>query len=338
MAARPRLKEQFRPLRRGAGQVQLGLDPAVGVVLEGLADDEICLLERLDGSLDEPGATAWAAERGIPPERVAAILHTLRSHALTVESPAHRLDLASLPSPLRATLRPDADALACAYRNRDDGYAVLGRRTHRQVLVVGAGSLPALLAQALRQAGVGLVTSGRYAADAPTGAPPDVAVLVAVGALAADAATAWVRTRVPHLPVVLHGTSAEVGPLVVPGTGPCLRCLDLTRADHDPAWPAVLAQLAPAAVGPPAEVSGETSLVYATAGLAAMTVLAALDGHDSAPATSFRIGLSVPRLSERVWAPHPQCDCPAGASPAGADVAKAGPERRSPGESATMAG
>ncbi len=41
MVARPRLKEQFRPLRRGGGRVQLGLDPSVGVILEGLADDEI---------------------------------------------------------------------------------------------------------------------------------------------------------------------------------------------------------------------------------------------------------------------------------------------------------
>ena len=31
MAVRPRLKEQFRPLRRGDGRVQLGLDPAVGI-------------------------------------------------------------------------------------------------------------------------------------------------------------------------------------------------------------------------------------------------------------------------------------------------------------------
>lgn len=343
MVARPRLKEQFRPLRRGHGQVQLGLDPALGVVLEGLSDDEIRWLEHLDGSLDETAATEWAVRHGIPAERVAALLQTLRDHALTVESPAHRLDLASLAPPLRDALRPDAAALACAYRSTDDGYAVLGRRARRRVVVSGTGGLPTVLVQALRQAGVGHVVSGRYAEHAPTGAsPPDLVVLVGVGALDGGAGSRWVRARVPHLPVVLHGTCAEVGPLVVPGAGPCLRCVDLTRADHDPGWPAVLAQLTPAAVGPARDASGETSLVFATAGVAAMTALAALDGHPHRPGTSFRIGLPVPRLTEQVWSAHPQCECggdgPGRRRSSAEPDRSAAPERGSPPASATMVG
>jgi hypothetical protein len=135
MVARPRLKEQLRPLRRGGGQVQLGQDPSVGVVLDGLGEEEVELLERLDGSLDAAAAAAWAARRGIPAHRVATLLATLRSHALTVDSPADRLDLARLPGPQRVALRPDADAIACAYRRDDDGYAVLARRTARSVLI-----------------------------------------------------------------------------------------------------------------------------------------------------------------------------------------------------------
>lgn len=334
MVARPRLKEQFRPLRRGHGRVQLGLDPAVGVVLEGLSEEEVQLLEHLDGSLDEVAATAWAARRGIPAERVATLLQTLRAHSLTVERPAHRFDLAGLAPAARDALRADAAALACAYRSPDDGYAVLGRRARRQVVVCGTGGLPALLVQALRQAGVGHVLTGRYAGEEPPGQrPPDLVVLTGVGAVAAEAASSWLRGRVVHLPVVLHGTSAEVGPLVVPGTGPCLRCVDLTRTDHDPGWPAVLAQLTPTAVGPVAEASGETSLVFATAGLAAMTVLAALDGHPQHPGTSWRLGLPAPRVAEQVWLRHPDCGC------AGADAqGKQGPERGSARASATMAG
>lgn len=360
MVARPRLKEQFRPLRRGHGQVQLGLDPEVGVVLEGLTDAEVRLLEHLDGSLDEATAAAWAARHGIPAERVASLLGTLRAHSLTVEDPAHRLDLAGLAPAARDALRADAAALACAYRSPDDGYAVLGRRARRQVVVCGTGGLPAVLVQALRQAGVGQVRSGRYAAEepaspAPGARPPDLVVLTGIGAVAAEAASPWLRGGVAHLPVVLHGTSAEVGPLVVPGTGPCLRCVDLTRTDHDPGWPAVLAQLTPSAVAPAAEASGETSLVFATAGLAAMTVLAALDGHPQRPGTSWRLGLPAPRLTEQVWPRHPHCGC-AGAGPADDDAGasraaaagvatdggraqrKQGPERGSPSASATMAG
>ena len=58
---------------------------------------------------------------------------------------------------------------------------------------------------------------------------------------------------VPHLAVVFDDDGARVGPLVEPGAGPCLRCLDLGRRDADPAWPAIAAQLAgrPAATGRP---------------------------------------------------------------------------------------
>jgi bacteriocin biosynthesis cyclodehydratase domain-containing protein len=210
---------------------------------------------------------------------------------------------------------------------------VLGRRTRRGVLVVGSGTLPAALAQVLRQAGVGQVVSGRYAGEEASGATrPDLVVLTATGALDAESARPWMRRPTPHLPVVLHGTRAEVGPLVLPGAGPCLRCLDLARSDHDPGWPAVLAQLSPARVGPPAEASGETSLVCATAGVAAMAVLAALDGHPHPTGTSFEIGLPVPRLDERIWTAHPQCPCGAATPGAGVGPAEAGAAGAGPAE------
>jgi hypothetical protein len=309
MVARPRLRQQFRPLRRGDGRVQLGLDPVLGVLLEGLCEAEVELLERLDGTLDEQAATAWAGQHGIPPERVATLLGTLRAHALTVDSPAHRLDVAGLPGPLRASLRPDAEALACAYRRDDDGYALLARRARQSVLIDGCGGLPFALSQVLRQAGVGSVTSGRYAAAASPSPGPDLVVLAGSDALDPARAAGWMRAGTPHLPLVLRGTGAEVGPLVRPGTGPCLRCLDLTRADLDPGWPAVLAQLTRPAVGPPPETSGETSLVHAAAGLAAMLVLPALDGQDVTCGLSLEIGLRLPHVEQRIWPAHPHCSC-----------------------------
>ncbi|HET6615408.1 MAG TPA: NAD-dependent epimerase/dehydratase family protein, partial [Dehalococcoidia bacterium] len=43
------------------------------------------------------------------------------------------------------------------YRSSDDGYAVLGRRARRRVVVSGTGGLPTVLVQAMRQAGVGKI-------------------------------------------------------------------------------------------------------------------------------------------------------------------------------------
>jgi bacteriocin biosynthesis cyclodehydratase domain-containing protein len=177
---------------------------------------------------------------------------------------------------------------------------------------------------------VGRVVAGGYAADAGEPAP-HLAVVVGSGALDAERARPWMVRRVPHLPVVLHGTSAEVGPLVRPGRGPCLRCLDLARADLDPGWPAVLAQLAPPSVGPPADASGETSLVFATAGLAAMVALAALDGHEQPVGVSVDVSLPLPHLGERLWAAHPGCRC-------GASDTVGVPATAARGVQATMAG
>lgn len=46
-----------------------------------------------------------------------------------------------------------------------------------------------------------------------------------------------------HLAVTLEDRFATVGPLVVPGRTPCIRCDDLARRDLDPCWPAVATQL-----------------------------------------------------------------------------------------------
>ena len=51
------------------------------------------------------------------------------------------------------------------------------------------------------------------------------------------------RRDIPHLLVSLNGSRAQLGPLVVPGQTPCVRCLDLHRTDQDPAWPALVQQL-----------------------------------------------------------------------------------------------
>lgn len=53
----------------------------------------------------------------------------------------------------------------------------------------------------------------------------------------------WLRWDVPHLPVVFSDLSIRVGPMIRPGDGPCLFCLDLERTDRDADWPAMASQL-----------------------------------------------------------------------------------------------
>jgi hypothetical protein len=60
---------------------------------------------------------------------------------------------------------------------------------------------------------------------------------------------------VAHLAVEVRDTVGVVGPLVLPGRTACLRCLDLTRADRDPDWPVLAAQLTQPARTPPPPTS-----------------------------------------------------------------------------------
>jgi hypothetical protein len=77
---------------------------------------------------------------------------------------------------------------------------------------------------------------------------PDLAVVATdthTGASRADPVEidALARAGAPHLLVTVDAEHAQVGPLVIPGRSPCLRCLDLTKTDDDAAWPLLVHQL-----------------------------------------------------------------------------------------------
>jgi bacteriocin biosynthesis cyclodehydratase domain-containing protein len=138
---------------------------------------------------------------------------------------------------------------------------------------------------------------------------PDLVVLIQHGAADASVAGHLLSADLPHLSVVIREDDVLVGPLVRPGNGPCLRCLDLHRGDRDPAWPSVLAQLlGPSSAGPEPE---ETALSTLAAGLVALQVLAQLDGI-SEPATvgaTLEIELPDGLIARRSWPAHPRCGC-----------------------------
>ena len=253
MAARPRLKPHARVLRRGRGALQVGVASDAGVVLEGLSEAEMALVARLDGSLDLPALDALAARTGVAPGRVAGLLQALRERHLLLDLPTDRAFLGDLGEATAGGPAPDADALAAAYRLPGDGYALLAARRRQHVVVSGEGALPHALTSLLRAGGVGRVDAGPVAAEAldldlrhdPAARVPQLVVLTAAGALASETGAPWLRRAVAQLPVVVQGHRVVVGPLVVPGRGPCLRCLDLHRCDRDPALAGAAAQLAP---------------------------------------------------------------------------------------------
>jgi len=125
-----------------------------------------------------------------------------------------------------------------------------------------------------------------------------------------DLPAALARDLVPHLAAAANEAIGVVGPLVLPGRSACLRCLDLTRAERDPAWPLILAQLAGHAATDPAAC--DAVLAAMVAAQATAQALAFIDRGPAAVAViSGTLELVLPdwQWRRRTWQPHHQCGC-----------------------------
>jgi bacteriocin biosynthesis cyclodehydratase domain-containing protein len=169
------------------------------------------------------------------------------------------------------------------------------------IALTGDGPLVDALAAALAGSGVH-VELGTAAAD--LGDPrPDLAILVHHFVVPPDLHGLWLRRDVAHLPIVFSDGGVSVGPIVEPGAGPCLLCLELHRRDADDSWPAIATQL----LGRRAAAETPT-LVLEAAAHACRLVLDRLAGGPG-PAVSVRIDAATGRREETAWQPHPECGC-----------------------------
>lgn len=163
------------------------------------------------------------------------------------------------------------------------------------VALSGVGPLVTAIADVLARDGVTVLISrdARQLADRVV----DLAIVVGSFVVAPDQHAVWLRRDVAHLGVVVAEGSITVGPLVIPGQGPCLHCLELHRRDDDPAWPAIATQLLGRVGGvPPAIVTLE-----AVVSVARMIV--------GSPGISVRVDAITGQRRERAWHPHPHCGC-----------------------------
>lgn len=175
------------------------------------------------------------------------------------------------------------------------------RPSSATVAVHGSDSLVSAIASTLAHSGIDVVTGPDATALAEQS--PALAIVAAHHVLPPEAHTLWLRRDVPHLPVVLGDASVTVGPVVEPGAGPCLVCLELHRRDRDPAWPAIATQL----LGRHSRAESPV-LVMEGAAAACRMVLERI-GAGPAGAASVRIDAASGRREVRAWQPHPECGC-----------------------------
>ncbi|HEV2243102.1 MAG TPA: thiamine biosynthesis protein ThiF [Streptosporangiaceae bacterium] len=318
---RPALKPGLTPVWRDRDTLQIGVDSRRAVALSGMAGIA-WVISLLDGSRDRAQVIEAAAHRGVPAETAERVLALLASAGALDDFPA--ATLRALSQPLRTRLAAELATVSLARGDCDGGARTLARRLAAQVRIHGSGRVAAGIASLLTTSGVcvahadpagqaaGSPGPPQSAAASPrmaraSAARPDLAVLTArhLPELQAE----LMRDQVPHLVVSASEAIGIVGPLVMPGRTACLRCLDLFRTDHDPAWPLILAQL----VGrPPGPLSCDAPLAAAVAAQATSQALAFIDRAPSAVAvTNGTLELVLPswQWRRRTWSPHPECSC-----------------------------
>jgi hypothetical protein len=160
------------------------------------------------------------------------------------------------------------------------------------VSVEGAGPTASLLRQLLCPA-----------ATTDPAAEPELVVLVGHHVIPPERAAHWLRRDVPHLPIVYGDSVVRIGPLVDPGVGPCVRCVELHRRDADPAWPAIATQL----LGRVSPI--ESALLATEVAAAGSRLVRERLARGSASALSIAIGAADGGREESLWSAHPECGC-----------------------------
>ncbi|MGH2929347.1 MAG: hypothetical protein ACRDL8_14185, partial [Solirubrobacteraceae bacterium] len=138
---------------------------------------------------------------------------------------------------------------------------------------------------------------------------PDLAVLT--GRPDPVLLAALMREGVPHLVVRADEAIGVVGPLVLPGRSACVRCVDLSKAARDPAWPRILAQASVGDAVADGTRACDTVLAAATAALAAAQALTLIDrvGVPAAANGTLEVVLPEWQWQRRGWPAHPACPC-----------------------------
>lgn len=75
------------------------------------------------------------------------------------------------------------------------------------------------------------------------GAELDFVILVSHFVVSPIDIQPWLGRDIAHCSIVFGESSVRVGPVVVPGSSACIRCVELAHIDNDPAWSAVAPQM-----------------------------------------------------------------------------------------------
>ena len=309
LPTRPRLRHPA--LHRAPDVLQFGADPAGALVVDGLTPPLARMVDALDGSRPLARVLADAVAAGASPAAARSVLERL--HAADLLATPERVDaLAGRRVVVHGGGRV-AVAVACLLAAAGVGRVLVEAEGTVVREDTGTGLLAGDVGRPARMAVEEAVarTAGRPSPDrrpaARRGAAARADLVVLADAARPDPVTAHrlVLDGRRHLPVAVTDGAGSVGPLVVPGRTPCLRCEDLVRAEEDPAWPRVAAELGVR------RTPASPAAAAATAALAVTEVLALLRGA-TPPSWGTTLHLAADGTRrDRPVRRHPGCGCDA---------------------------
>lgn len=300
------LQRGVLPLLRADGAIQLGSDPVHGVVLTGLTTGEaaagIRALQTLAGATGPVEVQHLADCSGLSATRTREVVATVEAAGLTASAG---------PRPRTDTLA--AWALARRHSGRETPLAgrrhtdLTERRGGARVVVDGRGNLVEAIGGGLRNAQVGTVRTGWYAAASEDldGHSPDPSLVVTVGTrLPQSRAEDWRSRGIAVLPVVARTGSVDIGPLMVAGGGPCVHCVILTEGRPLPTARPTADHVAD---GQGDLATVEPSLAGIAAGAIVMLTLGVVDAYPPPLGIRWHTALPLPSLATSRWTIHPGC-------------------------------
>ncbi|MEV4323075.1 ThiF family adenylyltransferase [Microbispora rosea] len=341
---RPRLKPVLRRVERDGRTLQFGVHPLRAVVLTGVEPPVRRLIDGLDGARTLRQAVACSGLDEASAREVVARLaaHGLIEDAAARPEPLTDLPLGERdrlrPDLDRLALTSTDGGMGGlsarrAARVRVYGAGRVGARVVTLLAAAGVGHICVVdpgtaTAGDVVPGGLGRAEAGMTREDAAVlaarrispavnawpgraasrlsdgGVRPDLVILAPADPLDATLVHEIVTEGVPHLLVCAFEGHGSVGPFVVPGLTPCLRCLDLSRRDRDPSWPLVGARLGGYPAG---EIACDVVLSCLVAAQAAGQALAYLD-EGRVPGGLLEVSPGW-RWRHRACEPHSECGC-----------------------------
>ena len=326
----PPVHPDLRPLLRADGALQLGHDPVHGLLLDGLTDAEVApvchLLRLLAGAVPPLPSSTLARRTGLSSERILEVSAAVEEAGLSLTGPPV-LSTGGLAAWSLSRLRQGPEIGL----DRSRPLTLAARRAGARVTIDGRGTLPGDIARLLTAAQVGELRSGCYAAvseDLDSGAPDPSLVITVGSVLPRSRAADWQSRGIAHLPVVARAASIDIGPLIIPGRGPCITCIAAGegRARTAPGFED------PVTDGQTGAPQVEPSLMGIAAGAVAMLALGHLDAYPPPLGLRWHSALPFPSLATTRWPVHPDCPEAGHRRPAAQGAAESRPS--SPGQRA----